>query len=44
VKRFEEIIRGYYKNIIHERGSGRIFDLPQFELFARDYLRFAEEV
>ncbi|MFD0698026.1 hypothetical protein ACFQZT_28530 [Paenibacillus sp. GCM10027628] len=43
VEKFEKIILKYYKNTIHDGGSGSSLKLPNFELFARDYLKFAEE-
>lgn len=43
IKRFEEVILKYYQDTIHAGGGGKTLNLPDFDLFARDYLRFAEE-
>lgn len=39
----QKIIIENHNNIFHEGGGGRIEHLPDFELYARDYLKFAEE-
>ncbi len=43
IEKLESILLKYYKNTLHDGGSGRTLKLPEFELFARDYLKFAEE-
>ncbi|MCQ4086990.1 hypothetical protein [Saccharibacillus sp. JS10] len=43
IENFEKIILKYHQNIVHDSGGGQALNFPDFDLFARDYLRFAEE-
>lgn len=43
IEKLKDFLCENYDNIIYLEGGGEFFELPKFELYPRDYLKFAEQ-